>query len=813
MNSPFKFPRRVRIHGGGCGAVARALHHKAEIISLPAVDENVSSTTNERKSMSTKTTLKRIALAAVAALGIGVLTAVAPASATNVYSSSAQTATLGTTTGQMVSTVITTVGTTTTGTLYWTKTAGDTISVSAYNLSEWTSNDPNAVTVSTQAASGADTGTITWTRTAGTNQIRVDYSKTASTPGTFVLGTSMNAAATAIATGEALWTVTLGTSGSSTLYTSLFAVDAGTTASLSYASPTTATLSQTSSNASFVQFEAQYEDVALTAPDKYFVTVTDSTFFGVEVANTWSCNGTTVAASTSCDVVASTTVLGEFFRVAVPTTGTATVKFMRRTFSGGVATDSTLQTFTLSATAATTTYSYATATLVSQNNGYVVDAKVFAPSAASSLAIAKVSTAQFSTANAALADASAKAVVLTITGRGSLASAAGGAVTAVVADSLDSADDYLIYGDGTAGTGSLAVSVNGVVVKTIALTFYGAPASIVVTPVYSIGRAGGFAQGVQDTDANGADVSAGPIFSTTVATAGADNDPSIVVEVKDANGNLTPATISVSSSNPSVVVPLTSADSFVDSGDGIYSGGTFARHFIYTTGSGSVSGQSSTLTFTHTLSSGVAVSASTVITVGGVPYTEKLSFDKATYAPGEAMIITRTAVDSAGNPVADNLTAAAVSFNKAIGGSGVAASWYEAGTAYSTQATRPTAFAPATSGAFEARMTGKVNGATAAIVATATVSDTATDAAVNAAADAAAEAIDAANAATDAANLAAEAADAATVAAEEARDAADAATAAVEALATEVATLMAALKAQITTLANTVAKIAKKVKA
>jgi len=89
----------------------------------------------------------------------------------------------------------------------------------------------------------------------------------------------------------------------------------------------------------------------------------------------------------------------------------------------------------------------------------------------------------------------------------------------------------------------------------------------------------------------------------------------------------------------------------------------------------------------------------------------------------------------------------------------------------------------------------------------------ASTAAAEAATDAAAEAIDAANAATDAANLAAEAADAATVAAEEARDAADAATAAVEELATQVATLMAALKAQITTLANTVAKIAKKVKA
>jgi hypothetical protein len=30
MNSPFKFLRRVRIHGGECGAVARALHHEVK---------------------------------------------------------------------------------------------------------------------------------------------------------------------------------------------------------------------------------------------------------------------------------------------------------------------------------------------------------------------------------------------------------------------------------------------------------------------------------------------------------------------------------------------------------------------------------------------------------------------------------------------------------------------------------------------------------------------------------------------------------------------------------------------------------------
>jgi len=73
MNSRSKFPRRVRIHGGECGAVARALHHETKSLSLSAVVEKVFSTTNERKSMSKKTFFKRIALTAIAALGFGML--------------------------------------------------------------------------------------------------------------------------------------------------------------------------------------------------------------------------------------------------------------------------------------------------------------------------------------------------------------------------------------------------------------------------------------------------------------------------------------------------------------------------------------------------------------------------------------------------------------------------------------------------------------------------------------------------------------------------------------------------------------------
>ncbi|MFZ2227892.1 MAG: hypothetical protein WA090_06560 [Candidatus Nanopelagicaceae bacterium] len=73
ISFPSSFPRRVRIHGGGFDASARAMHRNAAI-------ENVSVATIERTTMSTKTTIKRVALVAVAAMGFGLLSVV-PSSA------------------------------------------------------------------------------------------------------------------------------------------------------------------------------------------------------------------------------------------------------------------------------------------------------------------------------------------------------------------------------------------------------------------------------------------------------------------------------------------------------------------------------------------------------------------------------------------------------------------------------------------------------------------------------------------------------------------------------------------------------------
>jgi len=49
-SSKFSFLRRVRIHDGECGAVARALHHAVKGLPLYQADlEMVSRSTNERK--------------------------------------------------------------------------------------------------------------------------------------------------------------------------------------------------------------------------------------------------------------------------------------------------------------------------------------------------------------------------------------------------------------------------------------------------------------------------------------------------------------------------------------------------------------------------------------------------------------------------------------------------------------------------------------------------------------------------------------------------------------------------------------------
>jgi len=293
------------------------------------------------------------------------------------------------------------------------------------------------------------------------------------------------------------------------------------------------------------------------------------------------------------------------------------------------------------------------------------------------------------------------------------------------------------------------------------------------------------------------------------------------VKANDANGNgVTGLTVTTTSSNTAAVASggSCSAVSAVTS-PGVYS---CSLTPVIT----STSGMTSTIVArvldpADTTSSTYLTYSYGTVTMGDDVNTVTVTFDKATYEPGEKMRITATAKDSSGNVPYDGALSLTLTANKAVGGTITLNPMYD-GVSDTRSRSLPVRtyladenlFAPAASGKFQVSGTfTNAAGVSTLVTASATVSDDAVTTAANAATDAALEAIDAANAATDAANLAAEAADAATVAAEEARDAADAATAAVDQLAKDIVDLAAGIKAQITTLANTVAKIAKKVKA
>jgi hypothetical protein len=398
--------------------------------------------------------------------------------------------------------------------------------------------------------------------------------------------------------------------------------------------------------------------------------------------------------------------------------------------------------------------------------------------------------------------------------------------------SVDASSGGLAYihvaADGTSGTGTITVTVTDVATDavttlgTFTVTSYGPATKLEVsTTNYTIGRAG-FTTGVASPTRVATSEIGNALNTTATITviSGTTTTPAFIVKATDSAGNV----VNLTNTLGNAAVPTIVSDNIAVSGggtcvlDGGYDG-TSANNAVKSSVNGvgfyncsfsiaptAVSGGKATLTVRtpNPADTTTYLTATYAISVGGSVSTETIAFDKATYEPGEAMVVTRTAKDSAGNPVFDGNATPAITFNKAMGGSAINAGFYIGGVK-ATSATTPTVFAPVVTGAFTGRATSG-NAAATALTATATVADDAATAAGSAAADAAAEATDAANAATDAANAAAEAADAATAAAQDAADA-------VAALSTSVTAMVDALKKQITSLTNLVIKIQKKVKA
>jgi hypothetical protein len=482
----------------------------------------------------------------------------------------------------------------------------------------------------------------------------------------------------------------------------------------------------------------------------------------------------TVATGAALATSANASIAGTTFRVMTPTAGTVTTTVARRAFANGAATDTTLQTFTITVTAAgvANVYSAANSTVLAAAGTTTPDATTDATvlatpvsalkSSASTVEVLNIKVDQEDANDVNLTTAVANTVTITGVGRVGLdVDAPLGQYAAETAQ----ASDFYIFADGRAGVGTVTVAVNGVTVKTYTISFYGDVASLTATTKITHIAVGATTAGV------------------------------VEVVAKDANGVVVPGvTITGTASSTTAITAVTPAADGDNDGDqlvGITAASTAAGAY--------------TATFKVTVNSVDIVSNAASFTVAKTTAkTVTISTDKAEYAAGEKITVTVSANDSNSNGIADgarDLFAATVTSTSALQGTlpGTSVTLVSGKATYTVYA--PLASGPVTISGTEGTATDSTT--KAVVSATFTVLS---DGVAQAAADAAAEATDAANAATDAANAAAEAADAATAAAQDAADA-------VAALSTQVSEMINALKKQITALTNLVIKIQKKVKA
>ena len=786
--------------------------------------------------MSTKTTFKRIALVAVASLGFGMLSVVA-ANAANVSAvagsavvTSTPAAGTATTPGAQGTAIVADLSTITTGAN--TELVGAAVTYTqTFTLIDPTGNDVTSsvtftaapTTVTATQASGVFSVSVPDTTIAGTYKLGT-MTFTPTMGGTYLVKQAHSAlagptlAAAVIATAAA--TATTGS-----IYVSGGAVTQGTTRGGPAGAAKTGNQAQVTINfpaSASITYKVVPSGVGTiigkTDTAGASTNISSSTdysqgFTYLHTANTNANSVVITLASTSAGIQYITTT------VVDNTTGLATALYSTSVTWSAIA--ALLPTASIVRHAPMATVGNVQGDLASTTSAYTaaVDA---VPLSTGKTVSTNVATIQVLLVNSdATAATAGHTVTATVSGSGFVLTdmtstvEAGNARSSYVALTAGSANVAWVHvsADGTAGTGTVSISVtdaiSGVttVIGTESFAFYGSVATLSVASTnYVIGKAGYVTGGASGTQ-SAAGAAANPLDTTVVDRASA-----FVIVAKDSNGNaVTTGTVpAIVSSDGNVV---TGGTCVLDLGTTTYGSSTNGVGYYncnFTSAPNAVSGAAATLTVRVADPASITggfITTTVAIKIGGALAASTLTFDKATYSPGEAMTVTRTGKDVSGNPVYDGAAVGAVTFTKAMGGASVDADFFVGGSLNSDSSLgAKTIFAPAVDGTFSGSLTGKLAAVTSVITANATVENGVTTAAAQAAADAAAEATDAANAATDAANAAAEAADAATAAAQDASDA-------VAALSAQVSTMINALKKQLIALTNLVIKIQKKVKA
>jgi hypothetical protein len=783
MNSRIKFLHRVRIHGGECGAVARALHHKAKSSSLPAVFENVSSTTNERNQMS-KITFKRLALVVITTLGLGVLSS-GPSSSTVVagsdtFTASATTAAISA--GETASVVITQA--------FIAGAVADSVAVTIADESVPVSgNGTLAIFVTDSANVLTHTNNTAGSPTAagwGAQAQEDFYGETFKAVTSDVVGISG-----AVAAGPARTQWTLRFVAPTTVGTYVFRIyQTAATGSPTYTgAPLTWTVT-VSANASNVGTTAskfwlnrvtEYQEYHMSA--QAFQNPGSTSYRTIETDSALVVSSGSTSGYTAHAVITPVVMNSSDTKISTAT-GARVLDSMTIVLSGPGALRSYGSVGPLNGPAGFSTAYSKQVTLAYNETAVVYSDGTAGVTTISAYVGASAVSTKLITQGTKSVTFVGRATEFTVTGFTAGLRAGGNAPYRSAADSATS------VATGTLGAGLLPA------IRFVAKDSAG---NAVTTAALST------------------DKGEGTFYAIS-------SDTSIVASGEVSAANTFAA--NTARRNAALTCNYDSTNAYWYCTGRVFDSGTVTLTIVDSR-TITANGNSTTDT-THAVYKSAAFS----VTFAGDANTGTIAFDKTTYNVNEKATLTLTAKDGLGRTVGDasytglftslSWKGGAPTFGNdasanAAGGRFTDLVTYLGTTGPSFVGGTDTAmvFMPTTAGTYT--LVGKTGTETTTKdLLTITVIDptsAATLAAAEAATDAAAEAIDAANAATDAANLAAEAADAATVAAEEARDAADAATAAVEELATQVATLMAALKAQITTLANTVAKIAKKVKA
>ena len=563
---------------------------------------------------------------------------------------------------------------------------------------------------------------------------------------------------------------------------------------------------------------------------------------------TWTDNSSTgvkatSATSSSTDLYTSGTAYSAV-RVYTPVAGTVTVTVAKHVDNNnGSFTDTTIQTFTITVSAASVVGQVS----VANSASYITDSATvighttktqFNADAALVAADATVVASKALNTNGTAKIAGVILVTLNDTQSTSGVSMKGKKLTASISgvgliSGNDAADEALghnsaparsaiaytssdngvaafgVYSDGTAGVGTITVTYTdattlvSTTISTETVTFYGSLSALSATQNLKVASTAGATLGY-----NG-------------ASSSATNVPAVVIKAVDSAGNLvkglTAANFGATSSDSTVLsttIDVTEdSDSTGLNGNGYYN--------VRVKSVANTSGKSATLTFWYSTDSGVTkISTSPVtFTLGGtVVYGLAFTSDADSYAPGDKVTLTLTATDKAGNAIADGPYSVFQPSGTAF--AGITTSAQITSTPFASTTTGLTTFvggvktatfyAPYTTGSLKLSAVLAGTDLSTALATAAAVAGTVAvnaDSSAQAAIDAAQEATDAANAAYDAANNAMDSADAATAAAQDASDNASAALAAVTSLSATVAKLVKSVAA----IAAALAKVQKKI--